>query len=53
MIGSWSPLSVAIAAVLVALSSGVTALFAMINPTIMRKVSLPLFAVAGACALAG
>jgi len=47
-----SPLSVAIAAVLLALASGASALFAAISPRILRVVALPVFGLSGTCALA-
>ncbi len=48
---AWTPLSVAMLAVLLALTSSGAALFATIAPRVLRSVALPLFGVAGACAL--
>lgn len=46
-----NPLHVAMLAVLLALTSGGAALFASISPQVLRNVALPLFGIAGACAL--
>ncbi|MGE0622022.1 MAG: hydrogenase 4 subunit B [Pseudomonadales bacterium] len=47
-----SPLTFAVAAVLLALVSGASALFAAIVPRVLRVLALPVFGISGGCALA-